>query len=129
MVENVPWSAEEFEGEMVDRVRRTAGVEPEVAELGEAPARGRGHADRVRLYESDSDSAEPEGPDSVVNELYGGESDSADTGSPDSHSVDPGDVDHPDAETAESEPAASERHARRPTASPVAGRQSSSDRG
>jgi hypothetical protein len=81
------------------------------------------------LYESDSDSAEPEGPDSVVNELYGGESDSADTGSPDSHSVDPGDVDHPDAETAESEPAASERHARRPTASPVAGRQSSSDRG
>ncbi len=79
MVESVPWSAEEFEGELVDRVRRPVHSDFHDDESTEAAAGGRGKTDRPRLYETDSASNEPDS-----DELESGELDSADPESSDS---------------------------------------------
>ncbi|HEX4147313.1 MAG TPA: AAA family ATPase [Pirellulales bacterium] len=90
MVESVPWSAEEFEGELVDRVRRSGPADSYADESVEAPTGSRGDADRVRLYESDIES--PETPDLALadDELDGGKLESAAEDGPDAHAVERG---------------------------------------
>jgi uncharacterized protein YhaN len=125
-VESVPWSAEEFEGELVDRVRRPVPSDAHADESGAAAARGRADADRVRLYESDSESTEPEEPELARNERDRGELDSADAATYDSLS-EPGDADDSDAKTGDSDRL--DQSGRRPAASQASGRQAASDRG
>ncbi|HEY1784544.1 MAG TPA: hypothetical protein VGG30_03315, partial [Pirellulales bacterium] len=125
-VESVPWSAEEFEGELVDRVRRPVVSAARGEESGEARAGRRADSDRVRLYESDSDSAEPE---LTSHELMGhdeehGDFESDEAGNRETHPIESGDVDDSEANTGDSD-----RTGRRPAASQSAGRQAASDRG
>ena len=77
MVESVPWSAEEFEGELVDRVRRTVESKTLRDESDEAVAGGRAKADRPRLYETDS----------LGGNLEIGQTDTAEEGGPEPHSL------------------------------------------
>ncbi|HTU23925.1 MAG TPA: AAA family ATPase [Pirellulales bacterium] len=116
-VESVPWSAEEFEGELVDRVRRSVRWEEPVAEMAEEVLPTRVEADRVRLYQSETDSAEADEDVLAGDELVEGE-----VGGGDDHDHDS----HAQADSAESDHAAP-RPVRRPTAG--AGRQSGGDRG